>query len=209
MSDSCQPRREAEVTGFVPEPNDPLAMLLSRVIEGDAGAAREVYLRWRPHVMRVLSSFGQLDRDDVEDLVQDTFVRAFRGMAKLRRADTFEGWLLAIARNRALTVLAKRERGNHSLHRFVEAAEDSVDFVPVWLREEVEASVIRQAIAELPEGPEKDTVSLFYVEGELSTREIGERMSVGKSAVTMRLERFRTRMREELVARVLQARWEP
>ncbi len=55
-------------------------------------------------------------------------------------------------------------------------------------------------IDSLREGPEKETVRLFYLEGTLSAREIAQRMGVGKSAVTMRLERFRARIKEQLVA---------
>ena len=67
---------------------------------------------------------------------------------------------------------------------------------------------VRQLIAELPEGEEKKTVQLFYLEGELSAREIAEKLGVGKSAVTMRLERFRARIKRELLRRVLAGRWE-
>jgi len=51
-------------------------------------------------------------------------------------------------------------------------------------------------------------VQLFYVEGELSAREIAERLGVGKSAVTMRLERFRSRIKRELLRQVLAGRRE-
>ncbi|WP_255203473.1 ECF-type sigma factor, partial [Myxococcus sp. AM011] len=61
---------------------------------------------------------------------------------------------------------------------------------------------------ELPDGEEKRTVQLFYIEGELSAREIAEQLGVGKSAVTMRLERFRGRIKRELLRRVLAGRWE-
>jgi RNA polymerase sigma-70 factor (ECF subfamily) len=186
-----------------------LTRLLARVGEGDPEATREVFLRWRPMVARLLSGFDQLDRDDVEDLVQETFMRAFAAVKRLRRADTFEGWLLAIARNRALTIIARRERGHASLNRYIEATDDSVDFLPTWVREEFEQHLVRQLIDELPEGAEKTTATLFDVDGRYSAREIGERLSVGKSTITMRLDRFRDRMRRRLAHRVLRSRWEP
>ena len=46
-------------------------------------------------------------------------------------------------------------------------------------------------------------VELFYVEGQLSAREIADKLGVGKSAITMRLERFRARVKRELTLRVL------
>ena len=59
------------------------------------------------------------------------------------------------------------------------------------LEKEAELRAVREVIDALREGPEKETVRLFYLEGTLSAREIAARMGVGKSAVTMRLERFR------------------
>jgi len=43
---------------------------------------------------------------------------------------------------------------------------------------------------------------LFYLEGTLSAREIAARMGVGKSAVTMRLERFRAKVKAQLSERL-------
>jgi RNA polymerase sigma-70 factor (ECF subfamily) len=73
---------------------------------------------------------------------------------------------------------------------------------------EAELEAVRAVIAELPEGPEKETVHLFYVEGGLSTREIAARLGVGKSAITMRLERFRAKVKRRVLAEVARIRGE-
>ena len=49
-------------------------------------------------------------RQDAEDVAQETFVRAIRGLGGWDRARDFEPWLLAIAGNRCRTLLAKRLR---------------------------------------------------------------------------------------------------
>ncbi|HET9753960.1 MAG TPA: hypothetical protein VFP52_13400, partial [Myxococcales bacterium] len=67
---------------------------------------------------------------------------------------------------------------------------------------EAELRAVREVIDGLREGPEKETVRLFYLEGTLSAREIALRMGVGKSAVTMRLERFRARVKAQLCERL-------
>jgi len=77
------------------------------------------------------------------------------------------------------------------------------DPLPEAIQREAAAAVVRRLIDDLPEGPEKDTVRMFYVDGTLSAREIAERQGVGKSAVTMRLERFRARVKRELLLRLL------
>jgi RNA polymerase sigma-70 factor (ECF subfamily) len=127
----------------------------------------------------------------------------------LKEPGAFEAWLLSIARNRARTRL---ERKNHT-RRLEEESSDPepetlVPHVPEALQLERDIEVVRQLITALPEGEEKKTVQLFYIEGELSAREIAEKLGVGKSAVTMRLERFRARIKRELLRRVLAGRWD-
>ena len=53
---------------------------------------------------------------------------------------------------------------------------ESVPLLPEALQVERDIAVVRQLISELPEGEEKKTVQLFYLEGELSAREIAVRV---------------------------------
>ncbi|MEW5739999.1 MAG: sigma-70 family RNA polymerase sigma factor [Myxococcota bacterium] len=187
---------------------DDIARQVDGARKGDEAAYRALYERFRPVVVRLLEAFTALDADDREDIVQETFTRAFRALPRLKAAAAFPGWLLAIARNRALT--ASELKGNRQRTRqdfAAELPETAVEsLVPDSLRAELDEAVVRQLIDALPEGSEKDTVRLFYVDGTLSTREIGERLGVGKSTITMRLERFRARVKRELVVRVLRTR---
>ena len=184
------------------------AALVDRANQGDPVALRLLYDRHRPAAFRVARSFGELDRDDVEDIVQEAFVRAFRNLAGLKDRARFSPWLLTIARNRALTHLARR-RTAQSVADDLERETESLEAVALPDPDgEAELELVRKLIAGLPEGPEKETVHLFYVEGKLSAREIAEKMGVGKSAVTMRLERFRTKVKKILLVEVAKLRGE-
>lgn len=186
-----------------------LVRLLDGVKRGDQAACRQVFLTWRPGVLRLLEGFAQLDADEREDLVQEVFTRAFRAVGNLKSPEAFEGWLLSIARNRGLSALARKASRHEVRERYAQEQDDAAELIPESARLELDISMVRRLIESLPEGPEKETVRLFYVEGELSAREIAERMGVGKSAVTMRLERFRARIRRQLMLDVLKRRWEP
>lgn len=175
--------------------------------KGEAAAQRELYRRGRPRVLRVAQGFASLDRADQEDVVQETFVKVFGALQKLRMPAQFEPWLLAIARNRAIS-LHRRRSSQLAQRETLRAAEEPGGAFPEALRVERDAALVRQIIDELPAGDEKETARLFYVQGELSAKEIAERMGVGKSAITMRLERFRARIKRELLRRVLRARLE-
>lgn len=61
-----------------------------------AGPLDEVYRRYAPYVAAVILRITGRDRD-VEDLVQDVFLEAARGIEKLREPEAIKGWLATIA----------------------------------------------------------------------------------------------------------------
>ncbi|HSN13753.1 MAG TPA: sigma-70 family RNA polymerase sigma factor [Anaeromyxobacteraceae bacterium] len=177
---------------------------IARAVAGDAAALRTLHDRHRHAVHRVARSFATFDPDDVEDVVQEAFVSAFRNLGRLEDPRRFLAWLLTITRNRALTKLARRRTEAEAtadlsreldVHRAAETAPPDPDAA-------AEIELVRRIVAELPEGAEKETVRLFYVEGKLSAREIAKLQGVGKSAITMRLERFRAKVKQRILAEV-------
>jgi RNA polymerase sigma-70 factor (ECF subfamily) len=189
-----------------PGPGD--AALVARALRGEATAHRLLYDRHRPAAWRVARSFADFDADDVDDVVQEAFVRGFRSLASLEDPARFGPWLLTITRNRALSRLARRRAGAELAGELTRESEAAVPQEPLRsdLDVEAELAVVRRVIADLPAGPEQETVHLFYVEGDLSARQIADRLGVGKSAITMRLERFRAKVKRRLLAEVARLR---
>jgi len=174
----------------------------------DEAAWRELYGRHAAAVRRVCAGFGTLSEADVADAVQETFLRAFERLNQLRDTARVRPWLLSIARSRCLNRLAsggaaERGRAAFAADPARGAGAPRHDAESVVRAQRVQ--IVRDLIARLPDGPEAETVRLFYIEGELSAREIAQRMGVGKSAVTMRLERFRARIKARLAAELARA----
>ena len=193
----------APLLKLVPRPLTDAELVARALREGAPGreAEEELYRRYRTAVQRLAATFSELDADEVDDVVQESFVRAFRALKGLKDPERFSAWLFTIARNRARSFLTSRAthvRAVEEAMRESQLAEDSVPAVSAQLEREAELRAVREVIDNLREGPEKETVRLFYLDGTLSAREIADRMGVGKSAVTMRLERFRARVRQEL-----------
>lgn len=88
-----------------PEPDD--ATLITSWRAGNEGAAAELVRRHARAVARFLAAAGA--REDVDDLVQEAFFRAFRHIATYRAGASFRTWVMTIASN-ALTDL-RRTRG--------------------------------------------------------------------------------------------------
>ena len=88
--------------------------LVARVRAGDEEAFRLIFERYsRPLLGFIFDMIG--DRHTAEDLAQETFVRAFRGLAGLRDESKLSTWLFQIAKNVARESLRERRRGGASV----------------------------------------------------------------------------------------------
>jgi RNA polymerase sigma-70 factor (ECF subfamily) len=74
------------------------AALIAAWHGGDEPAAAELVRRHARALARFLAGAGALDAD-VDDLVQETFIRAFRGLARFRGQCRFRTWLMTIGGN--------------------------------------------------------------------------------------------------------------
>lgn len=181
--------------------DDATAAAIERALAGDRSALKELYLQNAPAVIRLCSAFSVLDADDVDDVVQDTFVRAFKSLARLQAPHLFRQWLLTIARNLTFTLMRRRAR-ERRVREESQTPETSVEVVPESFRDEARAEVVRETIDALPFNRLTDAAKMFYVDGR-PTAEIGRELGIGKSGVTMRLERFRAKAKPELTRRLL------
>ena len=100
-----------ESTVATDEPED--AVLLGRWRGGDERAATILVLRHTPPLARFVASLGE--RHEVEEVVQDTFVRAFASLEGFRGDSSLRSWLFTIARN----LVRDRMRGRAKRYRIV------------------------------------------------------------------------------------------
>lgn len=82
------------------EPTTDIAALVCAARDGDRVAFGELYERFARFVHGILLANAQ--RDDVQDLVQDVFLRALRQLHTLREPAAFGGWIATLARHEAL-----------------------------------------------------------------------------------------------------------
>ena len=90
----------------LPEPSD--QALVAAYRRGDQRAASELVRRHGPAVARFLYSSGALAAD-IEDLVQETLFRAFRGLERWRGEASFRSWLFTIAGNLTRDAFRRRK----------------------------------------------------------------------------------------------------
>ena len=157
-----------------------LTGLVERARTGDRHAFADIYrLRLTP----VARYVGAIVRDPhrTEDAVAQTFLHAWRDLAKLRRADRFDPWLFRIAHNRALDVLPKHNV--ESLPDDLIVPDTATDGSPErTLDRNQRTAALRAALLDLPE-TQRDVVTLHSLLG-LSHRQVARQ--IGKSEVAVR-----------------------
>jgi RNA polymerase sigma-70 factor, ECF subfamily len=178
--------------GRVPEEpaeND-VVPLVAAAREGDRGAFGQLYQRYSRMVHGIL--LGRVPVGEVEDLVQDVFVRAMRRVHTLRDVNAFGGWLATVARNRATDY---HRRAVES----VEFDEEAPPEAPEKRRSNEpgdDGAAILETIRGLPEAY-RETLILRLVEG-MSGQEIAERTGHTAGSVRVNLHRGMQMLRERL-----------
>jgi RNA polymerase sigma-70 factor, ECF subfamily len=126
-----------------------------------------------------------------EEAAQESFVRAFLSLKKLRQPESFYAWLLGIAGRvikEQFRCRARRERECEAAETMVSAAADHEEGYP-----------LEEAIAALPEAY-RQVILLRYYEG-LSCQEIAQQLDQPLGTVTKTLSRAYVLLRKELAAR--------
>ncbi len=175
-----QPVARQTVTEFSRETS-----LVEAVRRGDQEAFGRLYDLYAPMVHGLL--LARVPWSEVDDLVQDVFLTAFRKLDTLRESAAFGGWLAMIARNRAM-----------DFHRRSYRTEELTEEMAVrnFSEAETEAAKALDTIRELPEAY-RETLILRLVEG-MTGPEIAERTGLTPASVRVNLHRGMKLLREKL-----------
>jgi RNA polymerase sigma-70 factor (ECF subfamily) len=168
------------------------AELVRRVRSGDIGAYGALVSRYRDRLGRyALHMIG--DREDAEEALQDSFVRAYRSLARCDEPGRFGAWLYGILVNRCRTTGARAARRRRmfvndpeALNGASHAESDRLD----W------SDAVDRALARL--APEyREAFLLKHVE-DLDYAEIAQLTGAGVSALKMRVKRAREQLQRYL-----------
>ena len=169
-----------------------------RAAAGDKEAFEELVRRYSPGVYQLGLSMTHSPQE-AEEVLQETFLTAYRRLAELREPERFKSWLYRIAANQALMRLRSRRR--HPEEPLGEGEEKfelrpwGADPADLYQQAELHEA-LRRGLHQL--SPEYRSVFwLRDVEG-LSNQEVADLLELSLPAVKSRLLRARLQLREEL-----------
>jgi RNA polymerase sigma-70 factor (ECF subfamily) len=159
--------------------------------EGDRSAFGGLYAKYARMVHGVL--LARVPPGDVDDLVQDVFLRAMPRLRDLRDARKFGPWICAIARN----IASDFYRQTKPIAEVTESlSEDEAESPAAGSVSDAEAAMILECVRQLPEAY-RETMVLRLVEG-MSGPEIASRTGLTPGSVRVNLHRGMQQLREKL-----------
>ena len=181
------------------KPIDSDSVLVERTVAGDQKAFELLVIKYQRRIQRLIGRMVR-DVDLVEDIAQETFIRAYRALAQFRGEAQFYTWLYRIAVNTAKKALMDLKR-NPTVSENSFKSDDDDETSPleneltnsetpdaVLASKEI-AQIINAALEALPEEL-RQAITLREIEG-LSYEEISEAMNCPIGTVRSRIFRAR------------------
>jgi len=167
---------------------------VERCLDGHRDDFRHLVLRYQRPLLAGIRC-RRVPLDAAEDAAQEAFVRAFTGLATLKKPDSFFSWLLGIAYRVLLERASRERRERDGLTRMAAEAPSADAGNAPWSGD----AALEAALAALPD-PHREVVLLRYYGG-CSCSEVADRLGIPIGTVTKRLSRAYEEMRHSLAAR--------
>ncbi len=164
--------------------NDPLISLIDRAKSGDQAAFSDLYNQFFKKIYRFIF-FRVSHKEVAEDLAEDVFVRAYKKMSSVKQADSFEGWLYQIARNRIIDHYREKKItvSLDEMENTLEYNSNIVDLVNL----QHDQAILLKLLKELT-GEQQSVIKMKFLE-ELDNNEIA--LSLGKTEGAIRVIQHR------------------
>jgi RNA polymerase sigma-70 factor (ECF subfamily) len=178
--------------------------LVAQAREGDVRSFSELVRRYENKIFRLAQHVTQ-NREDAEDVLQETFMKAYEHLDQFQGNSKFYTWIVRIAVNQALMKLRRRKTDRSvSLDETIDTGDDTVVREIAGWDEDPEARYGREELGQIlntaVESLEPPYRSVFVLRDidELSTEETAEVLGLSVPAVKSRLLRARLQLREKL-----------
>jgi len=134
------------------------------------------------------------NREDAEEIAQDSFLKAYRALGSFKRKSSFSTWLYRIVYNTAVSFVRVNKKEILSLEDF---PADAIDFLGTGISEEeadieYRRSLINFALQKISE-EERGLITLYYY-NELDTEELSAVTGISRSNIKVKLFRARQKM---------------
>jgi RNA polymerase sigma-70 factor (ECF subfamily) len=189
------------------DPTD--AELIAAVIKGDAASFEPLIVKYQPRVFATARRYARRE-SEVEDIVQEVFIKAYQKLGGFRGEAPFEHWLMRLAVRTCYDFLRSHQRNRETA--FTELSPPEIDWLDRYVADPESASEHADAARQLIERvmaslspPARLVITLLEIE-ERSVKEIAEMTGWSVPLVKVRAFRARAEMRK-ILAKITKAKY--
>ena len=173
--------------------------LIERVKAGDTDALKTVYEAYSQRMRNACIRITQEDEDTVDDLVQESFIRVYYSLEKLKDASKFGEWVVAITKNVSLRYLERKRK--IQVLPFSEIG-DGFDVESSYTSDsKLEEKELFELIDKLPSGY-RNVFRMAVIDG-FSHKEIAEKLGIEPHSSLSQLTRAKVLLRNMINRRML------
>ena len=170
-------------------------VLVSRAQSGDEQAFADLMRTYYAFVYAIVIEIVN-NPHDAEEVVQDTFLNAYRGLTQYEEQTKFRSWLATIARNRALNWLRAQRMDTVSINEVKERALQTPNTLDDQLIRDEQRELIRRAMETLSQ-KDREIAHSYYLDG-ASYDELTRTHGLSYKAIAFRLSRAKQRLTQRL-----------
>ncbi len=170
-------------------------VLISRAQSGDEGAFADLMREYYAFVYAIVIEIVN-NPHDAEEVVQDTFLNAYRGLTRYEEQTKFRSWLATIARNRALNWLRGQRMDTVSINEVEERALQIPNTLDDQLIRDEQRELIHRAMDTLSQ-KDREIAHSYYLDG-ASYDELIRTHGLSYKAIAFRLSRAKRRLTKRL-----------
>lgn len=167
--------------------------ILQGCLKNQPAAQQELYSKYSPKMLAVCYRFAR-NREDAEDMLQESFIRVFTQIHQFQSKGSFEGWIRRIIVHTCINHLKKHKKFNDSVDisqaHTLQVREDSVPSI-------IQAKQVVECIRMLPIGY-RTVLNLFAIDG-YTHREIAQMLDIEESTSRSQYTRAKAMLEQILV----------
>jgi RNA polymerase sigma-70 factor (ECF subfamily) len=183
--------------------------MIRRAVSGDQLAFRQLEKKYRGAITNLIRRMMQAHPNDVDDLVQETFIKAFQALSSFNNEFAFSTWLYKIASNHCIDFLRKKRLKAFSIDQPIETREGTVEYEiadatttpDIELHSRERTLIIVDAINSLPE--KYRMVIKMRHEEDLDYQEIADKLNIPLGTVKAHLFRARAILYKKLKGQII------
>jgi|TARA_R100000479_G_scaffold33554_4_gene14232 RNA polymerase sigma-70 factor (ECF subfamily) len=166
---------------------------ITQTLQGNTQAYANLVTKYQNYVFTILIRMLK-NREEAEEVAQDTFVKAFEALSTFRGESKFSSWLYSIAYRKALDTIRKNKRFKTTkcIEEYAKIDFRETENALTYLEDKERKDFIENCIMQLPED-NAAIITLYYFD-ELSVKEIAVITKLTEDNIKIKLYRSRKKL---------------